>query len=106
MVFTKLKYMGLEEIRKLKEEARLPKQKKTYRIPKKSVKKLAQEKKEKEDRGGEDTELQKFFDAARQMTIGQIAMNESQILALWKQSEGHVLRFAKLVEYFYGGGHV
>jgi hypothetical protein len=52
------------------------------------------------------TELQKFFNAARQMTIGQIAMNESQVLALWKQSEGHVLRFAKLVEYFYGGGHV
>ena len=50
MVFTKLKYMGLEEIRKLKEEAGLPKQKKTYRIPKKSVKKLAQEKKEKEKR--------------------------------------------------------
>lgn len=51
-------------------------------------------------------ELQKFFDAARKVTIVQMAMNESQILALWKQSEGHVLRFAKLVEYFYGGGHV
>ena len=52
------------------------------------------------------TELQKFFDAARQMTIGQIAMNESQILALWKQSDGHVIKFVKLIEYFYGGGHV
>ena len=63
--------MGLEEIRKLKEEAGLPKQKKTYRIPKKSVKKLAQEKKEKEDRGGEDTELQKFFKKAMKHMEGK-----------------------------------
>lgn len=53
--------MGLEQIRKLKEEAGLPKPKKKYTIPKKSAKKLAQEKQEKVDRGGEDTELQAWF---------------------------------------------
>jgi len=33
--------MGLEQIRKLKEEAGLPKPKKKYTIPKKSAKKLS-----------------------------------------------------------------
>jgi len=51
-------------------------------------------------------ELQKFYDAARKSVLGNVAMNETQIMELWKQSEGHVHRFMKLVEYFYGGGHV
>ena len=49
-------------------------------------------------------ELQKFFDAARQLQSTWIELNESQIMALWKESGHHMARFAKLVEYFYGGG--
>ena len=51
-------------------------------------------------------ELQNFYDAARKGVLGNVAMNESQIMELWKQSGGHVHKFIKLVEYFYGGGHV
>lgn len=38
-------------------------EKKVYRIPKKSAKKLAEEKEEREDRGDNDTDLQKWFKA-------------------------------------------
>lgn len=51
------------------------------------------------------TELQKFYDAA-QKKRGNATLNESQIMALWQQSGGHVLKFLKLVEYFHGGGNV
>lgn len=40
--------MSIENIRRIKEQAKLPKQKKAYRIPAKSAKKIAQEKEEKE----------------------------------------------------------
>ncbi len=40
-----------------------PKEKKTYTIPKKSAKKIAEEKTEREARGSDDTELQKWFKA-------------------------------------------
>lgn len=63
--------MGIDQIRKLKEEAGLPKQKKSYRIPKKSAKKLAQEKVEKKLRGGEDTELKKWFKARQKFMTGK-----------------------------------
>lgn len=62
--------MGLEEIRKLKEQAGLPKPPKQYTIPKKSKKKLEQEAKEKEERGGGDTELQRFFKSAMRRMSG------------------------------------
>lgn len=39
--------MGLEEIKRLKEQAKLPKVKKVYKIPKKSTKKIRQEAEEK-----------------------------------------------------------
>ena len=51
-------------------------------------------------------ELQKFYDEARKFQKAMIELNESQVMALWQQSNGHVLRFMKLLEYFYGGGHV
>lgn len=51
-------------------------------------------------------ELQKFYDEARKFQKAMIELNESQVTALWQQSNGHVLRFMKLLEYFYGGGHV
>lgn len=53
--------MGLEEIRKLKAMAGLPKAKKQYTIPKKSAKKIEQEKKEKELLSGGDSELEIWF---------------------------------------------
>lgn len=48
-------------------------------------------------------ELQKFFDAATDIQKTWLNMNESQIMALWTESGHHVARFAKLIEYFYGG---
>jgi hypothetical protein len=38
--------MGLEQIKQIKERAKLPKQKKVYTIPKKSAKRLEREKQE------------------------------------------------------------
>ena len=61
--------MSIETIRKLKENAGQPKPKKNYVIPKKSAKKIAKEKVDKEERGGGDTELQKWYRARmKQMT--------------------------------------
>lgn len=51
-------------------------------------------------------ELHKFFVAARHTVIGEMALNESQVTALWQQSGENVPKFVKLIEYFYGGGHV
>ena len=62
--------MGIEEIRKLKDLAKTPKPSKKYTIPKKSAKKLAQEKEEKAIRGGEDTDLQKFYKSCQKMMSG------------------------------------
>jgi len=61
--------MGLEEIRRLKMEAGLPKQKKQYTIPKKSAKKLKQEKEQKAA-GGEDA-LDLWFEARRREMTGR-----------------------------------
>ena len=51
-------------------------------------------------------ELQKFFDAVIEMQRSFVALNESQILALWQESGHHMARFAKLIEYYHGGEHV
>lgn len=53
--------MSIENIRKIKEEARMPKEKKRYKIPIKSAKRIAKEKAEKEERNGEQTELQRWY---------------------------------------------
>jgi len=45
--------------------------KKVYTIPKKSLKRVAQEKLEKEQRGDGDTELQKFFKSAMKRMVGE-----------------------------------
>lgn len=34
------------------------------------------------------------------------AATEDQILAMWKASEGHVLRFARMLESFHGIGEI
>lgn len=53
--------MSAESIRKLKEEASLPKKKKVYFIPRISKKKQKKDREEREARNGEDTELQKWY---------------------------------------------
>lgn len=65
--------MGLNEIRKLKEQAKLPKQKIPYRIPKKSAKKIAQEKEEKVQRVGGGNELDRWFKERRKGMTGLCA---------------------------------
>lgn len=58
--------MSIEHIRAIKEAAKLPKEKKVYRIPKKSAKKIAQEKEEMTERkisGGGEKE--RWFKARR-----------------------------------------
>lgn len=51
-------------------------------------------------------ELENFFYAIIELQRSIVALNESQILALWKESGHHMARFAKLIEYYHGGGHV
>lgn len=51
-------------------------------------------------------ELQNFFDAICALQRSWVALNESQIMALWKESGHHMARFAKLIEYYHGGGNV
>lgn len=63
--------MGLEEIRKLKEQAKLPKPPKTYRIPKVSPKKAAQVEKEREERGDGDSALDLWFEERRDELTGR-----------------------------------
>jgi hypothetical protein len=59
--------MGLAEIRAIKEAAKNPKPKKTYTIPSKSAKKIAQEKEE----NGEDAKLKEaWFQARRKNLVG------------------------------------
>lgn len=62
--------MGVEEIRRIKEEARQPKVKKKYVIPKKSKKKVAQEAEEKKLQGDDDTLMEQWFKARRKELTG------------------------------------
>lgn len=55
--------MGAESIRRIKEDALLPKKKKVYFIPKVSKKRRQSDREEKEHRNGEDTEQQKWYKA-------------------------------------------
>lgn len=59
-----------ENIRRLKEQAKLPKIKKQYSIPKKSAKKIKQEAEEKKFRGGGDSIMEKWFKARRKELTG------------------------------------
>ena len=62
--------MGLEELRKIREERGKPKEKKVYRIPKKSAKKLKQEAEQKEQLGDNDTLKENWFKARRKEMVG------------------------------------
>src|SRR5688572_6665827 len=60
--------MGIEDIRKLKEQAKLPKEEKAYRIPRKSAKKIAQEKDPQVKTDAAD--LERWFQARDKEAIG------------------------------------
>lgn len=38
------------------------------------------------------------------MATNNVPLNDEQILALWKESGGHAIRFARLLESFHGIG--
>lgn len=60
--------MGIAELRLLKERAKLPKEKKQYIIPKKSAKKIAQEKEW--AKATKDSDLDDWFDRMRKKMVG------------------------------------
>lgn len=62
--------MGIEDIRRLKSEAGLPKPKKTYYLPKVSKKRAAKMAEEKKLRDGDDTLMEKWFKAHRKAMVG------------------------------------
>ena len=62
--------MGLDEIRRLKEAAGQPKEKKVYRIPKKSAKKIQQEAAAKEEQKSE-SELVRWFKGRMKFMTGK-----------------------------------
>lgn len=61
---------GADNIRRIKEQAKLPKEKKKYSIPKKSAKKIKQEAEEKKLRGDEDTLKEQWFKSRRKELTG------------------------------------
>jgi hypothetical protein len=61
--------MSIDNIRRIKELAKLPKEKKIYRIPKKSKKRLAEDKANKEALGEDDTMKEKWFKARRKEMV-------------------------------------
>lgn len=63
--------MGLDELRNLFNNRNKPKEKKQYRIPKISARKKEKQDKERQERGGGDTELQKWYKARQKELIGQ-----------------------------------
>ena len=63
--------MGVEEIRKIKDQADQPKEEKVYRIPRVSKKRAAKIAEEKKARGNEPTELQKFFSRCIKLMTGR-----------------------------------
>lgn len=62
--------MGINELRQIKAQAGIPKEKKAYRIPKKSAKKIKQEAEEKKLRGDDDTLMEQWFKARRKELTG------------------------------------
>lgn len=62
--------MSIENIRRIKEVAKLPKEKKRYALPKKSAKKLQQEKEEKAAKVGGGSELDRWFKQRRYALTG------------------------------------
>jgi hypothetical protein len=63
--------MGLEQIRKLKEEAGLPKQKVRKQIPKKSKKRLLQEKQSRIEKSAPSAEKERWFQERRKDMTGK-----------------------------------
>jgi len=65
--------MGLEEIRRLKEQAKLPKYQKSYRIPKVSKKRAKEIQEQKAERVGGGNELDRWFQARHKEMKGVCA---------------------------------
>ena len=63
--------MGLEELKNLFNNRGKPKEKKQYRIPKVSARKKEKDEKERQARGGGDTELQKWYKERQKQLTGQ-----------------------------------
>lgn len=87
--------MGIDQIRALKKNADLPKVQKRYSIPKVSAKRAAKNAAEKNDRNGEDTELQKWYAKIMQQETGKCwesgeKINKQDKIA-WHGSIAHVL---------------
>ncbi len=91
--------MGLKELQELRENRDKPKEKKVYRIPKKSAKKIAREAEEKKANSieGKDSELDLWFEARRREMSGKCAFcggrTEKDNDATYRSSVAHL--FAK-----------
>lgn len=89
--------MGLEEIRKLKEVAKMPKEKKIYRIPKISKKRESELKEQKE--AGGDSALDKWFEEMRLYLNGKCAFCGGKTTwknkELWRIAIAHLLPKSK-----------
>src|SRR6266536_1385887 len=59
-----------DNIRRIKEQAKIPNTKNVYKIPKKSAKKLKQEEEEKKLRGIDDTLIEQWYKARRKELTG------------------------------------
>ena len=84
-----------KELQRLKLYGKTAKEKKRYTIPKKSQKKIASEKAEREARGDNDTELQRFFKSAVKRMTGRCAETgletETKIFQYAVMSIAHIL---------------
>lgn len=89
--------MGLEEIRNLKQKSTLPKEKKIYYIPKKSPKRIEQEKKQRDE--GSDGAMDMWFDHFMEHSepvcenCGMRAdwLKEEKYELLWRSCQAHLL---------------
>lgn len=70
MDWKEIQALRVKKIQELKENAGKPKPKKFHAIAKKSAKKIAQEKAEKEERGSNDTLMEQWHKARRKEAVG------------------------------------
>lgn len=84
-----------DNIRRLKEQAGKPKEKKVYRMPAKSAKRLKREAEEKELRGDNDTLKEQWFKARRKEMTGKCQFcggkTEKHNHMTYKRSVAHLL---------------
>ena len=91
--------MGINEIRALKQKALEPKSKKIYRIAKKSAKRIAKEKEQKEALGGGLTDIEQWFQDKMKNSIPvceNCGMEANWLLdpkyeKIWRACQAHIL---------------